>query len=557
MLFGHYIAWIAAGIMGAGTAALMKSTIVELDPGDVAYRALGLSGYVIVIIAGWTTANANLYRAGLAAQAIFHNHSRQKVTFTVGCITVVVACFPFVFGQMLPLLTYAGLLVVPVGAIVFAEHLIFPTIGLTRYWARYSGRSTPAVASWIAGLVFGFGLNALNVMSFFYLFISTWAFTIVLYTVLAKLAGAGDDYTAEVAADAKLSEAIKVCQTQQALVEGGPAIDNTAFSNVLKTVAWTSRDAGLPAFTVQSCDNIQQNGNLTRRVVLAFAERQDPELANWIKDNASFPNAMVDRITPVTTDEDIEYLEQEFGLHDKWPVTSEPFEQWVIEENFCNGRPEWERVGVHFVDDVTPYETMKLRLLNAGHSVLGLLGSIHGHATINECVADELFPKFLRGYLNLEATPTLDAVDGIDLDAYKDTLIERFGNPSIRDSVARICLCSSDKIPVFMVPTINANLRTGGSIKYAALVKAAWCYFCDKQTDRHGKPLEVDDLMKDELVAAARKTSEDRLAFLKLKPIFGDLADNDRFAKVYGEMVDALNKSPDVAGQMRNVLESE
>jgi len=161
MLFGHYIAWIAAGIMGAGTAVLLKSTIVELDPGDVAYRALGLSGYVIVIVAGWTTANANLYRAGLAAQAIFHNHSRKQVTFAVGVVTVVIACFPFVYRQILPLLTYAGLLVVPVGGIVFAEHFIFPRIGLTRYWLKYRGLewSTPAIASWAIGLVFGFGLN--------------------------------------------------------------------------------------------------------------------------------------------------------------------------------------------------------------------------------------------------------------------------------------------------------------------------------------------------------------------------------------------------------------
>lgn len=242
MLFGHYIAWIAAGIMGAGTAVLLKSTIVDLDPGDVAYRALGLSGYVIVIIAGWTTANANLYRAGLAAQAIFHNHSRRRVTFTVGCVTVVIACFPFVFGQMLPLLTYAGLLVVPVGAIVFAEHVIFPRIGFTRYWARYRKltHSTPAVASWIAGLVFGFGLNAMNVMSFFYLFLPTWGFTIILYIVLAKLYGAAKEYPVEQEEERKLNEAIKVFQAQQAMAEGNPVSDQSTLTRVLQGVAWTS-----------------------------------------------------------------------------------------------------------------------------------------------------------------------------------------------------------------------------------------------------------------------------------------------------------------------------
>lgn len=242
MLFGHYVAWIAAGIMGAGAAVLLKSTIVQLDPGDVAYNALGLSGYVIVIVAGWTTANANLYRAGLAAQAIFYNHSRKKVTFTVGCVTVVIACFPFVFGQMLPLLTYAGLLVVPVGAIVFAEHVIFPRIGFTRYWVTYRklNHSTPAVASWIAGLVFGFGLNAMNVMSFYYLFLPTWVFTIVLYTGLAKLYGAAEKYPAEEQAEREKNAAIKAFQAQQAITEGEPVKDRSALSKGLHVVSRTS-----------------------------------------------------------------------------------------------------------------------------------------------------------------------------------------------------------------------------------------------------------------------------------------------------------------------------
>ena len=154
MFFGHYLAWISAGIMGAGAAVLLKTSITSLDPGDVAYHALGLTGFVIIIIAGWTTANANLYRAGLAAQSIFVNQSREKTTAIVGVVTVIIACFPFVFSQMLPLLTYAGLLVVPVGGIVFAEHVLFPKVGLTRYWAQYQkiSRSVPAIATWALAL---------------------------------------------------------------------------------------------------------------------------------------------------------------------------------------------------------------------------------------------------------------------------------------------------------------------------------------------------------------------------------------------------------------------
>jgi purine-cytosine permease-like protein len=185
MFFGHYLAWISAGIMGAGTAVILKTTISQLDPGDVAYQALGFSGFVIIIIAGWTTANANLYRAGLAAQSIFVKQSRERTTAIVGLVTMVIACFPFVFTQMLPLLTYAGLLVVPVGGLVFAEHVLFPKIGLTRYWAKYQNltKSTPAIASWALALVFGFGLNTLDIISFYYLFIPTWIFTIIIYTL--------------------------------------------------------------------------------------------------------------------------------------------------------------------------------------------------------------------------------------------------------------------------------------------------------------------------------------------------------------------------------------
>jgi NCS1 family nucleobase:cation symporter-1 len=242
MFFGHYLAWISAGIMGAGAAVLLKTTISSLDPGDVAYHALGWTGFVIVIIAGWTTANANLYRAGLAAQSIFVNHSRERATAIVGVVTVIIACFPFVFSQMLPLLTYAGLLVVPVGAIVFAEHMLFPKIGLTRYWAKYKNitRSVPAIASWAIGLVFGFGLNALDVISFYYLFIPTWFFTIIIYTVLASKYGAKENFAKEIAEEKEELENIKAYQAE--LSSGEPAIveDNSMFSKILNGISTIS-----------------------------------------------------------------------------------------------------------------------------------------------------------------------------------------------------------------------------------------------------------------------------------------------------------------------------
>ncbi len=239
MMFGHYVAWIAAGIMGAGAAVILGKSIVELDPGDVAYYALGWSGFVIVIVAGWTTAITNLYRAGLAAQAIFFNHSRKKTTIVVGLVTIIIACFPFVFSQILPLLTYAGLLVVPVGAIVFTEHQIFPRIGFTRYWSSYRKLtfSMPAVASWALGLIFGFGLNALDVISFYYLFIPTWFFTILVYTLLAARYGAKETYSEEVKEEKVRKETIERFQEEQAKNEPKPAKDVSFFSKGLKFIA--------------------------------------------------------------------------------------------------------------------------------------------------------------------------------------------------------------------------------------------------------------------------------------------------------------------------------
>jgi len=242
MLFGHYIAWISAGIMGAGAAVILGKAIVELDPGDVAFYALGWSGFVIVIVAGWTTAITNLYRAGLAAQAIFTNQSRRKTTMIVGIAMVIVGCFPFVFTKFLPLLTYAGLLVVPVGAIVFAEHQIFPRIGYTRYWSKYQNyaNSVPAVASWGLGLIFGFGLNMLDVMSFYYLFIPTWFFTIIVYTFLAARYGAKQQYPEEIAKEQAFDREVENFQLTLADREPKKVKNNSALSRALKFIAFAS-----------------------------------------------------------------------------------------------------------------------------------------------------------------------------------------------------------------------------------------------------------------------------------------------------------------------------
>ncbi len=314
------------------------------------------------------------------------------------------------------------------------------------------------------------------------------------------------------------------------------------------------RDADLPAFTILSCDNIEHNGDMARKMLLSFAEEQDRDLANWIANEVTFPNSMVDRITPVTTSDDIEKLARNFGVKDNWPVTCEPFIQWVVEDKFANGRPDLEKVGVQFVPDVGPYEKMKLRLLNAGHSVLGILGAIHGHQTINACIEDELFKSYLRTFLDQEATPILGPLKGIDLEAYKNSLLERFANPNIKDSVSRICSESAAKLPKFLIATIHENLADGGSIKLATLVIAAWCYYSDKQINQNGQPIEIIDAMHIALHDAAKETKGDPLAFIKQELLFGGLSENKRFANTYSTLVQKLYKVNNIQKMMKEIL---
>lgn len=300
------------------------------------------------------------------------------------------------------------------------------------------------------------------------------------------------------------------------------------------------KEQGLPAFTVQSCDNIQHNGNVTRKMLLAFAAKQNKELSTWIEDNVSFPNAMVDRITPVSKKSDIDFVSAEYGVKDEWPITCEHFSQWVIEDSFCNSRPNWNLVGAQFVSDVTPYETMKIRLLNAGHSVLGLLGSLHGYSTIDETVSDPLFANFLRAYMDNEVTPNLELLEGIDIENYKDTLIERFSNPNIKDGLARICSESSAKIPKFILATINENLLCNRGTSLAALVIAAWCKYSDKKESEQGQKLNIQDAMHEELHSYAQETSANPSAFLNLTVLFGKLKNNNTFKEEYNHAINEL-----------------
>ncbi|MFT4220946.1 MAG: mannitol dehydrogenase family protein [Microbacterium sp.] len=234
------------------------------------------------------------------------------------------------------------------------------------------------------------------------------------------------------------------------------------------------RECGIPPFTVLSCDNIQGNGEAARAALTSFARHADPELADWIGAEVAFPNSMVDRITPATTPDDLDAVEALTGLRDAWPVCSERFAQWVVEDRFPQGRPELERVGAQFVADVAPYEKMKLRLLNASHQAMAYLALLEGFTHVHEVCDDADFAGFIADYMRDEAEPTLDPVPGIDLADYRAQLIARFSNRAIKDTLARQVVDSSDRIPKFLAPVIADRLAAGAGIARCALVLAAW-----------------------------------------------------------------------------------
>ena len=318
------------------------------------------------------------------------------------------------------------------------------------------------------------------------------------------------------------------------------AVPRTVFGYVVAGLA-ARRAAGQTPFTVMSCDNLPGNGDVARKMMTAFARLKDAGLADWMDEHVQFPNCMVDRITPVTAPEDIDRLADEFGVQDGWPVVCEPFTQWVLEDHFTDGRPPFEDAGVQLVDDVVPYELMKLRLLNASHQALCYLGYLSGYRYAHEVCRDPLFVDFLLGYMEREGTPTLPEVPGVDLNAYRHQLIERFANPEVRDTLARLCAESSDRIPKWLVPVINRNLETGGKIDRSALVVASWARYAEG-VDEQGNPIEVVDRLKDRVMAAAGRQGDDPLAFLRDKDLFGGLADDARFAAVFTEALSALHE---------------
>jgi mannitol 2-dehydrogenase len=308
---------------------------------------------------------------------------------------------------------------------------------------------------------------------------------------------------------------------------------STVFGYVVEALR-RRKALGILPFTVMSCDNVQANGRVARSSILAFAALRDSELASWIEQEVTFPNSMVDRITPTTTAEDIAEVRAEFGIDDAWPVVCEPFTQWALEDSFVDGRPPLEEAGAQLTSDVEPYERMKLRLLNAGHQAIAYSGYLSGYVYAHEAASDPVFVEFLLGYMKDEAGPTLGDIPGVDIDDYARTLVARFANPAIRDTLARICAFSTDRIPKWVLPVLRENLAAAGEITRTTAIVASWARYAEG-LDEHGRPIDVQDNLRDEVMARAHEQADDPLAFVRNRQLFGDLVDNAEFTRCYQE----------------------
>lgn len=310
-----------------------------------------------------------------------------------------------------------------------------------------------------------------------------------------------------------------------------PQAPRTVFGHVVAALA-RRRAAGIPPFAVLSCDNLPHNGVVARRSFVSFARLLDPELGEWIAEEVSFPSSMVDRVTPVTADADISDLRTRFGVDDAWPVVAEPFFQWVIEDDFPAGRPPFEAAGADLVPDVAPYEAMKLRCANCTHQALCYVGTLLGYTYGHEALEDPRILAFARSYLSREALPSLTPIPGVDFTAYADQVIDRFSNPEIADTLARIRAFGSDRIPKWLLPVVRDNLAAGRPVEVSAAICALWARY-HEGIDEQGRPIDITDRLQDQLAQAANAQRDHPLSFLENREVFGDLIEEPRFREPF------------------------
>lgn len=288
------------------------------------------------------------------------------------------------------------------------------------------------------------------------------------------------------------------------------------------------RDRKIAPFTIMSCDNIPHNGQVAMEAVAGLADLTDPALAAYVRENVAFPNSMVDRITPATAARERFILEERFGIKDNWPVFCEPFRQWVLEDKFPSGRPALEEVGVTFTPHVAAYELMKLRILNGGHAAIAYPAGLLGIHFVHDAMADPLVRGFLDKLETEEIIPHVPPVPGVDLTEYLHLIADRFSNPDVGDTIPRLAQDGSNRQPKFILPSTRERLKAGGDVTGLALESALWCRYCAATTDA-GEVITLDDINADRLTAAALAARDEPGAFLKLRDIFGELAEVPQF----------------------------
>ncbi|MBL0372686.1 mannitol dehydrogenase family protein [Rhizobium sp. KVB221] len=317
-----------------------------------------------------------------------------------------------------------------------------------------------------------------------------------------------------------------------------PANPKTVFGIILAGLKLRS-ERGIVPFTVMSCDNIPGNGHVTEHAVVGLAKLSDPSFADWIEKTVAFPNSMVDRITPATGSREIDHCEEVFNIADHWPVYCEEFKQWVMEDKFTAGRPALEKVGVTFVDDVAPFELMKIRILNGGHAAIAYPAALLDIHFVHEAMQEPLIRDFLGKLEMSEIIPCVPPVPETDLNDYFSLIERRFANPKIGDTIPRLCQDGSNRQPKFILPSTADRLKRGGDITGLSLVSALWCrYFAG--TSDSGQKIEFNDASADRLHAAALRAKDYPLAFLELGEIFGDVGKAEIFQKRFTRALTSL-----------------
>lgn len=316
-----------------------------------------------------------------------------------------------------------------------------------------------------------------------------------------------------------------------------PDAPATAFGAMIKALR-IRRDAGTGAFTGLSCDNLQGNGAILRQTVVGLARMSDPELADWIDTHCTFPNSMVDCIVPATGPAELE-LVRSLGIEDNAPVTHENFRQWVIEDDFCAGRPDWDKVGATFTNDVHSFETMKIRMLNGGHQILANAGEVLGIETISDAMANPAIAALFLKVQGEEIAPHVDAVPGMTPHDYLSLIMSRFANPAIVDTTRRVAFDGASRHPGFLLPTIREGLKTGDPVNGLALVEALWARMC-QGTRENGSQIEANDPIWSDLQQAATNARQNPTAWLDQSTIYGDIKHAPEFASAFAHWLAAL-----------------